>query len=274
ATAGFEPAGRRDTRRGSTPGRADRTGGDSSGLEHAAARPEPAAGNRPTRAADAAHAADDRAAHTADDRATDAADAAAPRPPAGGQARLGLRRQEPRPHGAAERRSALAVLNPTTPTLHEAPATAEQSGKQVAGGLDILSRRVRREVERQISPHESVLFCLRGSLNHSLVALNERLIIGKPGLHAGPMWGSLTTTFYYQDVTGIQLHTFIMSGWIEVSSPSFQGRERKRNRHPRTSDRDVYKLPNCVPLAKRRVDEYYGALAQLRERIELSKRPL
>jgi hypothetical protein len=65
-----------------------------------------------------------------------------------------------------------------------------------------------------------------------------------------------------------------MSGWIEVSSPSFQGRERKRNRHPRRSDRDVYKLPNCVPLAKRRVDEYYGALAQLRERIELSKRPL
>ena len=166
------------------------------------------------------------------------------------------------------------MLNPTTPTLHEAPATAERSGKQVVGGLEILSRRVRREVERQISPHENVLFCLRGSLNHSLIALEERLIIVKPGFHAGTMWGTLTMTFYYQDVTGIQLHTFLMSGWIEVSSPSFQGRERKRNRHPRRSDRDVYKLPNCVPLAKRRVDEYYGALAQLRERIELSKRPL
>jgi len=163
------------------------------------------------------------------------------------------------------------VLNPTTPTLHEAPATAERADKQVVGGLEILSRRVRREVERQISPHETALFCFRGSLNHSLVALDERLIIVKPGFHAGTMWGALTTTFYYQDVTGIQLHTFLMSGWIEVSSPSFQGRERKRNRHPRTSDRDVYKLPNCVPLAKRRVDEYYGALAQLRERIEVSK---
>jgi hypothetical protein len=166
------------------------------------------------------------------------------------------------------------VLNPTTPSLHEAPATAERRGKQVVGGLEILSRRVRREVERQISPHENVLFCLRGSLSHSLVALDERLIIVKPGFHAGTMWGALTTTFYYQDVTGIQLHTFVFSGWIEVNSPSFQGRERKRNRHPRTSDRDVYKLPNCVPLAKRRVDEYYGALRQLRERIELSKRPL
>jgi hypothetical protein len=166
------------------------------------------------------------------------------------------------------------VLNPTTPALHEAPATAEGRSKQVVGGLEILSRRVRGEVERQISPHENVLFCLRGSLSHSLVALDERLVIVKPGFHAGTTWGALTTTFYYQDVTGIQLHTFIFSGWIEVSSPSFQGRERKRNRHPRTSDRDVYKLPNCVPLAKRRVDEYYGALRQLRERVELSKRPL
>src|SRR5262249_57405728 len=117
-----------------------------------------------------------------------------------------------------------------------------------------------------ISPHENVLFCARGSLNHSLVALDERLLIVKPGFHAGTMWGALTTTFYYQDVTGIQLHTFIMSGWIEVSSPSFQGRERKRNRHPRTSDRDIYKLPNCVPLAKRRVQKNNSPPPPLRVR--------
>ena len=149
--------------------------------------------------------------------------------------------------------------------------TVAERGKQVVGGLEILSKRVRREVERQLSAHESVLFCLRGSLKHSLVALDERLLIVKPGFHAGTTFGALTTTFYYEDVTGIQLHTFIFTGWIEVSSPSFQGRERKRNRHPRTSDRDVYKLPNCVPIAKRRVAEYHDALARLRERIEASK---
>jgi hypothetical protein len=142
----------------------------------------------------------------------------------------------------------------------------------VTGGLEVLSRRVRREVERQVSAHENVLFCLRGSLGHSLVALEERLLIVKPGFHAGTTFGALTTTFYYQDVTGIQLHTFLFTGWIEVSSPSFQGRERKRNRQPRTSDRDVYKLPNCVPISKRRVDDYHDALGRLRERIELSKR--
>jgi hypothetical protein len=145
------------------------------------------------------------------------------------------------------------VLNPSAPTLHEAPATAEPRGKGVVGGLEILSRRVRRQAERHVSPHENVLFCMRGSLNHSLIALDERLIIVKPGFHAGSMWGALTTTFYYQDVTGIQLHTFVFSGWLEVNSPSFQGRERKRNRH--------------------RIDDYGDALRQLRERVELSKRP-
>jgi hypothetical protein len=152
-----------------------------------------------------------------------------------------------------------------------APAV-ESRGKHVVGSIDILSGRVRREVERQVSEHEHVLFCLRGSLNHSLVALDERLLIVKPGFHAGTTFGTLTTTFYYGDVTGIQLHTFIFTGWIEVSSPSFQGRERKRNRQPRTSDRDVYKLPNCIPIAKRRVEAYHEALAWLRERIEAAKR--
>ena len=158
------------------------------------------------------------------------------------------------------------------PTAVGDVAAARGRRKRVVGGIEILSGRVRREVERQLSDDESVLFCLRGSLSHSLVALDERLLIVKPGFHAGTTFGTLTTTFYYQDVTGIQLHTFIVTGWIEVSSPSFQGRERKRNRQPRSSDRDVYKLPNCIPLAKRHRDEYHEALAKLRERIEFSKR--
>jgi hypothetical protein len=144
--------------------------------------------------------------------------------------------------------------------------------KPVVGGLEVLSDKVRREVEQHVSPHEQVLFCLRGSLSHSLIALDDRLLIVKRGFHAGTTFGSLVTTFYYQDVTGIQLHTFFVSGWIEVSSPSFQGRERKRNRHPRTSDRDPYKLPNCVPISKRRVDAYQAAMGRLRERIAFCKR--
>jgi hypothetical protein len=152
------------------------------------------------------------------------------------------------------------------------PRGGRRRSKDFVGGTEILSRRVLREVERHVSEDERILFCLRGSLSHSLIALEERLLIVKPGFHAGTTFGSLVTTFYYQDVTGIQLHTFLVAGWIEVSSPSFQGRERKRNRQPRTSDQDVYKLPNCIPISKRRVGSYQLALGQLRDRIEFCKR--
>ena len=152
------------------------------------------------------------------------------------------------------------------------PNAARRGSRSFVGGTEILSGRVRRELERHLTQGERVLFCLRGSLSHSLVALEERLLIIKPGFHAGTTFGSLVTTFYYQDVTGIQLHTFLVSGWIEVSSPSFQGRERKRNRQPRGTDRDVYKLPNCIPISKRRVAEYQEALGRLLDRIELRKR--
>ena len=147
-----------------------------------------------------------------------------------------------------------------------------QRRRTQVGGREILSPRVAREVSGHVSDEERVLFCLRGSLSHSLVALENRLLIVKPGFHAGTTFGSLVTTFYYQDVTAIQVHTFLLTGWIEVSSPSFQGRERKRNRQPRSSDRDVYKLPNCIPISKRRAHAYQPALAQLRERIEFCKR--
>jgi hypothetical protein len=164
------------------------------------------------------------------------------------------------------------MLSSNQITQGVAPPRSGRRRQEFVGGTEILSRRVRREVERHVSEDERVLFCLRGSLSHSLVALEERLLIVKPGFHAGTTFGSLVTTFYYQDVTGIQLHTFLVTGWIEVSSPSFQGRERKRNRQPRTSDRDVYKLPNCIPISKRRVESYQEALGLLRDRIEYCKR--
>jgi len=148
--------------------------------------------------------------------------------------------------------------------LRRAPAV-------VAGGTEILSRRVRAALAAHTTSDETVVFCLRGDLSHSLIALEDRLLIVKPGFHAGTTFGSLVTTIYYGDVTGIQSHTFLLSGWIEISSPSFQGRERKRNRQPRTSDRDVYKLPNCVPIYKRSVPQYGPNLERLRTLVAATK---
>ena len=132
------------------------------------------------------------------------------------------------------------------------------------GGPEILPRRLRRELTRQTVEGEQVRFCVRGDLGNALVCLDDRLLVLKSGFHAGTTFGTQAATIFYRDVTGIQVRMHLVSGWIEISSPSFQGRERKRTRHPRTSDRDVYKLPNCVPIHRSHLDAYAGPLAEVR----------
>ncbi|HZT15018.1 MAG TPA: SHOCT domain-containing protein [Gaiellaceae bacterium] len=144
--------------------------------------------------------------------------------------------------------------------------------RPVVGGAEILPGRLRRELDRNMQPGEEVRFCLRGDLGHALVCVDDRLLILKGGFHAGTTFGAMAATIYYEDVTGIQLRMHLVSGWIEISSPSFQGRERKHTRHPRSSDRDVYKLPNCVPINRRHVEAYRAPLAELRRLVAAAKR--
>ena len=139
------------------------------------------------------------------------------------------------------------------------------------GGPEILTRRLRRELTRHMVDGESVRFCVRGDLGHALVCLDDRLLVLKSGFHAGTTFGTQAATIFYRDVTGIQVRMHLVSGWIEISSPSFQGRERKRTRHPRTSDRDVYKLPNCVPIHRSHLDTYAEPLAELRRLVTQAK---
>ena len=139
------------------------------------------------------------------------------------------------------------------------------------GGPETLTRRLRRELERQTLDGEPIRFCLRGDLGHALVCLEDRLLVLKSGFHAGTTFGSMAATIFYRDVTGIQVRMHLVSGWIEISSPSFSGRERKRTRHPRTSDRDVYKLPNCVPIHRIHLAQYDEPLAELRRLVAETK---
>lgn len=139
------------------------------------------------------------------------------------------------------------------------------------GGPEILTRRLRRELTRHMLDDERVRFCVRGDLGHALVCLDDRLLVLKSGFHAGTTFGTQAATIFYHDVTGIQMRMHLVSGWIEISSPSFQGRERKRTRHPRTSDRDVYKLPNCIPIHRSHLDAYAEPLAELRRLVARAK---
>jgi hypothetical protein len=162
-------------------------------------------------------------------------------------------------------------LIPAEPARVDAQRFGRFVRRPRVGGAEILTRRLRRELGRQTLDGELIRFCVRGDLGHALVCLDDRLLILKSGFHAGTTFGTQTATIFYRDVTGIQVRMHLVSGWIEISSPSFQGRERKRTRHPRSSDRDVYKLPNCVPIHRSHLDSYAEPLAELRRLVARAK---
>ena len=135
--------------------------------------------------------------------------------------------------------------------------------RPVVGGLEVLSRRLHREFELNTRADENVRFCLRGELGHVLVCLEDRILILKRGFHAGTTFGAMSATIFYGDVTGIQVRMHLLSGWIEIQSPSFQGIERKRGLRS-SPERNAFKQPNCVPIQRRHLSVYQLALVELR----------
>jgi hypothetical protein len=135
----------------------------------------------------------------------------------------------------------------------------------LVGGVEILASRLRRELERNTETDEPVRFCVRGKAGHALVCLGDRLLILKRGVHAGAAFGTMAATIFYRDVTGIQVRMHLISGWIEISTPSFQGTERNGTGQARQAGKHrVVTQPNCVPVHRRHLETYHVALAELR----------
>ena len=138
--------------------------------------------------------------------------------------------------------------------------------------MEILGGRLRRELARNTQADETVRFCVRGKAGHALVCLGDRLLIVKHGARAGAAFGTMAATIFYRDVTGIQVRMHLLSGWIEISTPSFQGTERKRPAQGRPAARHgVIAQPNCISVRRRHVELYHLALSELRRLVADAK---
>ena len=141
----------------------------------------------------------------------------------------------------------------------------------VVGNLEILNSRERKLAEENLNPGEKVLFCLVGSFDQALVALEERLLIIKVGIMAGAAFGGRVTSFHYKDITGIEVNTGLINGVIEISTPSYQATEEK-DWWSTDRDRAPAKLSNCLPICKANLKEYQPYLEKLRAQIREAKR--
>lgn len=143
--------------------------------------------------------------------------------------------------------------------------------KYVSEDLSILKGRTRRVAEENVGS-DRVLFCLLGCFNQALIALEDRLLIVKSGFMAGALGGARTVTFHYQDITAIEMVTGVLTGVIEIGTPSYKlSTERDWwSTHP---DRDPAKANNCLPIFKEAVKQYQPYVERLRQLIRAAKAP-
>src|SRR5215217_3191097 len=158
--------------------------------------------------------------------------------------------------------------------LADAPL-ADASVSKVAGGAEVLNKKLKKLAEQNMSQDEDIKFCLVSpsgivGWSQAIVALNDRLLVIKPGMAAGTTFGARVTSFYYRDITGIEVNTGLMQGVIEINTPSYQGTAQRDFWNTGQNNNPFY-VTNCLPIGKRDLKDYKPYIDRLRTMIREAK---
>lgn len=122
-----------------------------------------------------------------------------------------------------------------------------------------------------------------GGATGALVAFEDRCAIIKTGamtgLLAGSLFGGRQAVFYFADITGIEYNSGLVTGVLEILTPSYAGTTNKDywkgTLKSRNADsNDPFTLSNTLPLAKSEYRACQEHIAELRRRIAEHKRPV
>jgi hypothetical protein len=147
----------------------------------------------------------------------------------------------------------------------ETTAQQPQDGP-ARGALRIIPAKNRRIAEQVLRADENVHAVFVGAGGQAMIAADDRIIVIKTGYMAGATFGAKTLDFPYSQISGIELHTGAMTGYLQITSPGFQGNLpgsywSKDNRH------NPWKLPNCIPVGRGAATKWQPLLGLVRERI-------
>ncbi len=96
-------------------------------------------------------------------------------------------------------------------------------------------------------------------------------MVVKKGFMAGASFGGRATSFDFVDIGGVQVNTGMVNGTIEIHSAAL-GATKAGDFFTTRKKEDPYKLPNCIPIAKKNLATYEPYLAQLRTLIGDAKK--
>jgi hypothetical protein len=120
-------------------------------------------------------------------------------------------------------------------------------------------RRVRSLLEHNMDGGESIRFVIEGMDGQWIVALDERLLVIKPGSAIDEPHSGLTTSIRYRDIAKIAVTEGPSNRLIKIHTSDYQLSELSTGQDPPDSSFSLSDNPTSIPIAKWTLDSKYRA---------------
>ena len=131
-------------------------------------------------------------------------------------------------------------------------------------------RRVRYLLELTMYEDEGIRFAIEGMDGQLIIALDERLLVVKPGFVREPDFGGLTASIYYEDITRIKIRAGLTNRVIKIHAQDYQlnenhARHYQGNQVSQAKDFFLSNDRTSIPITRWQLDKYKPHLHILQE---------
>lgn len=106
-----------------------------------------------------------------------------------------------------------------------------------------LHKDANQALDENLAPNEPVKIIIRGSYNSSIIGTDRRAFVFKKGFMGGATFGKKFTSWNYQNITGIQIETGMLGGFVAIMAPGVESADM--NSWGR-GKKDPSKSPNAI----------------------------
>ena len=132
-------------------------------------------------------------------------------------------------------------------------------------------RRVRHLLERNMDEDEHIRFVIEGMEGQCIVALDERLLVIKPGSAVDATYAGLVTSIQYKDIDSLEV-TQVASNWlIRIKASNYRVTEAHTGESPPEVNFFLTNEPNSIPVAKWAIEKHKPHLLELSELVREAK---
>jgi hypothetical protein len=126
-------------------------------------------------------------------------------------------------------------------------------------------RRVKYLLERNIDEGEGVRFAIEGMDGQCIIALDERLLVVKPGSATDETYSGLVTSIRYSDILTIKAREDSSNRVIEIDTSDYHVTEAHTGPGPPENNFLLSDDPSSLPIAKWAFNKYKAHLLELSE---------